>query len=61
MQDLTAKREKFLQEAADCELIGNLAADVNKRETFRRLAKQLRQLADDVAAEIAARDGKDAE
>jgi hypothetical protein len=39
MQDLAAKREKFLQEAADCELIGSLAEDANKRETFRRLAK----------------------
>ena len=60
MQDLAAKREKFLQEAADCELIGSLAQDAKKRETFRHLAKQLRQLADDLAAEIVARERKDA-
>jgi hypothetical protein len=60
VQDLAAKREKFLQEAADCELIGSLAQDAKKRETFRHLAKQLRQLADDLAAEIVARERKDA-
>ncbi len=60
MQDLSAKREKFLQEAADCELIGNLASDAKKRETFRHLAGQLRQLADDLAAEMVEREGKDA-
>ena len=35
MQYLTAQREKFLQEAADCELIGSPAQDDKKRETFR--------------------------
>jgi hypothetical protein len=56
MHDLVAKREKLVQEAADCELIGNLASDAKKRETFRHLAKQLNQLASDIAAEIAARE-----
>ena len=55
MQDLTSKREKFLQEAADCELIGNLAVDAKKRETFRNLAVQLKKLADDLEAEIVKR------
>ena len=59
MQDLAAKREKFLQEAADCELIGTLAEDAKKRETFRHLAKQLRLLADDIAGEMVARQRKD--
>jgi hypothetical protein len=60
MQDLAAKREKFLQEAADCELIGSLAEDASKRETFRRLAKTLHQLADDIGAEIVKGQAKDA-
>jgi hypothetical protein len=56
MQDLVAKREKLLQEAADCELIGNLAYDAKKRETFRNLAIQLKLLANGVGAEIADRE-----
>jgi hypothetical protein len=55
MQDLVAQREKLLQEAADCELIGNLAHDAKKRETFRNLAIQLKLLANGVGAEIADR------
>jgi hypothetical protein len=60
MQDLSAQREKFLTDAADCELIGNLASDAAKRETFRHLAKQLRQMADDIAVEMVARERKGA-
>ena len=60
MQDLKAKREKFLQEAADCELIASLAADPAKRSTFRHLAKRLRELADDIGAEIVKREGQHA-
>ena len=60
MIDLASKREKFLQEAADCELIGSLALDPGKRETFRHLAKQLNKLADDLAAEIVIRQAKEA-
>ena len=56
MQDLVSKREKLLQEAADCELIGSLAHDVKKRETFRNLAIQLKILANGVGAEIADRE-----
>jgi hypothetical protein len=59
MQDLSAKREKFLEEAADCELIGNLAHDAKKRETFRNLANQLKQMADEISAEIDACRGRD--
>jgi hypothetical protein len=60
VHDLAAKREKFLQEAADCELIGNLAQDAKKRETFRHLAKQLKQMAGDIAAEMVKRRKQDA-
>jgi hypothetical protein len=60
MQDLSAKLEKFLQEAADCELIGSLAQDAKKRETFRNLAKQLRLMASEIGTEIEAHRGRDA-
>jgi hypothetical protein len=60
MQDLHAQREKLLTNAADCELIASLAADSKKRETFAKLAKDLKQLADDLGAEIVAREGKNA-
>jgi hypothetical protein len=60
MHDLKEKREQFLVAAADCELIGNLAADSLKRDAFRRLAEQLRRMADDIGAVIAAREAKDA-
>ena len=32
MEDLSAKLEKLLIEAEDCELIGRLATDLSKRE-----------------------------
>jgi hypothetical protein len=60
MQDLRAKREKFLLDAADCELIANLAGDAAKRSTFQHLAKRLKELARDVEAVIAAKAPKDA-
>jgi hypothetical protein len=60
MQDMYAQREKLLVNAADCELIANLATDAKKREMFEHLAKQMRKFADDVGAEISAREGKDA-
>jgi hypothetical protein len=57
MQDLKAQREKLLVNAADCDLIANLASDPKKRETFRRLSTQLKKLAAEIDAEIAAREG----
>jgi hypothetical protein len=60
MQDLRAQREKLLTNAADCDLIASLATDMKKRQTFSKLAKDLKQLAADIDAEIAAREGKDA-
>jgi hypothetical protein len=57
MEDLKAKLEKLLSEAEDCELIGKLAADQKKRELFTRLAADLRTMARDVEAVIAARLG----
>jgi hypothetical protein len=45
---------------ADCELICNLATDTLKRDAFRRLAEQLRRMADDIDGVIAAREAKEA-
>jgi hypothetical protein len=55
MEDLNAKREKLLIEAEDCDLIGRLAIDLNKRELFKKLAIDLHIMANDIQAAIAAR------
>jgi hypothetical protein len=55
MKDLQAKLESLLAEAQDCDLIGNLATDPDKRATFRRMAAQLREVAEQLKADIAAR------
>jgi SepF-like predicted cell division protein (DUF552 family) len=55
MKDLKAELEKLLTNAEDCELIARLAADKSKRETFTRIAQQLRQMATELKADIAAR------
>ena len=52
MQDLKSRLEKLLVEAEDCDLIANLATDQVKRQTFKKLAAQLRQMAADVRAVI---------
>ena len=53
MQDMKDKRETFLADAAECDMIGNLAAEPEKRELFRRLAADLRQMVADIDAAIA--------
>ena len=55
MQDLKAKLEKLRTEAEDCELIGRLATDIQKRGLFLRLAVDLRGMARDIEAMIATR------
>jgi len=55
MKDLKAELEKLLTNAEDCELIARLATDKSKRETFSRIAVQLREMAAELKAEIAAR------
>jgi hypothetical protein len=52
MKELSARLEKLLIEAEDCELISKLATDLNKRELFKKLAVDLRGLARDVEAVI---------
>ena len=55
MEDLVAKREKLLTEAEDCDLIGRLATDPVKRELFKKLARDLRTMADDIGVMIGKR------
>jgi hypothetical protein len=55
MEDLSAKLEKLLIEAEDCELIGRLATDVYKRELFKRLAVDLRGMARDIETVMGSR------
>jgi hypothetical protein len=55
MQDLSAKLEKLHGEAEDCELIASMATDIKKRTLFARLALDLRRMARDIQAMIAAR------
>ena len=49
---MSARLEKLLIEAEDCDLIGRLATDLHKRELFKRLAADLRTMARDVQAVI---------
>jgi hypothetical protein len=58
MKDLQARLEKLLVEAEDCDLIARLATDMAKRETFARLARQLRTMADELKTDIAAQTTK---
>jgi hypothetical protein len=53
MKDLRDKLEKLRADAEDCDLIGRLATDKTKRETFKKLAIQFRSAAADIEAVIA--------
>jgi hypothetical protein len=57
MEDLKAKLDRLRSEAVDCEMIGNLAADKEKRDLFRKLAFDLRSMAQGIEALIAVRKG----
>jgi hypothetical protein len=57
MEDMQSPTDQLLDEANDCDLIGNLATDQRKRATFRRMARELRGVAARLRADIAARDG----
>ena len=57
MQDFQAQREKLLAVADDCDRIADLAADQKKRDTFRKLAADLRMMAADLAAAVVQREG----
>lgn len=55
VDDLRAKLQRLLSEAADCDIIGNLAPDKAQRDSFRKLASELRATARDIEAMIVAR------
>ena len=55
MQDLQAELERLRIEAEDCDKIGKLATDLQKRDLFKRLAYELREMARHVEIVIASR------
>jgi hypothetical protein len=57
MQDFQTQRENLLAVADDCDRIADLAADQKKRDTFRKLAADLRMMAADLAAAVVKREG----
>lgn len=57
MEDMQTRLTKLLNDASDCDLISNLATDQRKRATFRRMARELRDVAARLRTDIAAHDG----
>ena len=56
MKDLQARVEKLLKGAKECDLIAKRAtADIQKRALFEKLARDYREMAQDVQAIIAIR------
>lgn len=51
-EDIRARIEKLLADAADCEIVSNLAVDVRKRAQFRRLADQYKAMAAHLQAQL---------
>jgi hypothetical protein len=54
MKDMVAHLEKLRKDAAECELIRDLAIEKAKRELFNKLATHLKMLAGEVERAIAA-------
>jgi hypothetical protein len=61
MPDLKMKLETLIAGAAECEMIGNLAADPAKRAVYRQKAKDMRELAERVRTQIGERPRTDRE
>lgn len=55
MDDLKNKLEKLIVDAAECDLIANLAMEEDKRQSFRDLAAQYRSMAATIRETIADR------
>jgi hypothetical protein len=55
MEDLKSKLDKLIADAAECDLIANLAMEADKRDAFRDLAVQYRKMADAIRTVIAER------
>ena len=58
MKDYQTHLEKLRKDAAECELISNLATDLQKRELFKKLAEHLATLATEVERAMAAKRGE---
>lgn len=52
MKDYVNRLDKLETDAAECEMIGNLASDPDKRRHFRNLALQYREMADAIREQI---------
>lgn len=52
MSDLQVQLEKAIDQAAQYELLGSLAADQGKREEYRTLARFHQSIADELRREI---------
>ena len=59
MPDLKLKLDRLFVDAADCEMVGRLAADPDKRAQYRRKAEELRAVAERVRSQIASRPRSD--
>ena len=59
MKDLLQRLEKLLTDVEDCALISKPATDRAKRETFAKIADQLRDMATELETVIAAKIGGD--
>ena len=59
MPDLKLKLEQLFADAADCEMVGRLAADADKRVQYRQKAEELRALAERVRTQISQRPRND--
>jgi hypothetical protein len=55
MQDLKVHLEKLLRDAAECKLISDLSADMEKRDLFTRIAEHYEMLASEIERAIAER------
>ncbi len=51
-----AKLQKLLADAEDRDLIGNLATDISKKATFRRMTTEFCEMAKGLAGDIAERE-----
>jgi hypothetical protein len=61
LPDLKLKLDRLFSDAADCQLIGDLASDPAKRAEYRRRAELFRALAEQVRTQITARPRSDIE
>lgn len=59
MKDMQAHLEKLRAQAAECELISDLATDPIKRDLFDRLARHHRELAKQIELAIVSRNAAD--